>query len=65
MGKSLMKIPAFVESIQKCQDALASKNINLIKILTENDEKIFENIVNSAVGIAAIEVIRNKFYPFF
>lgn len=56
MGKSLMKIPIFAKSIRKCHAILESKGVNLIRIVTENDSQIFKNILNSFVGIAAIQV---------
>lgn len=56
MGKSLMNIPIFAESIRKSHKVLEPKGINLIHIITEDDPIIFKNIMNSFVGIAAIQV---------
>ncbi|XP_065216376.1 fatty acid synthase-like [Planococcus citri] len=56
MGKSLMEIPIFAESIQRSHDVLLSKKIDLIKIITDDDPKMFDNILNSFVGIAAIQI---------
>ncbi|KAL9890872.1 fatty acid synthase-like [Glossina fuscipes fuscipes] len=56
MGSSLMTIPQFRESIERCQKVLESKGINLIEILTSSDVTIFDNILHSFVGIAAIQI---------
>lgn len=57
MGKSLMRLPMFAESINKSHQILKSKGVDLIRIVTGNDPKTFDNILNSFVGIAAIQVI--------
>uniref|UniRef100_A0A1A9UN58 Fatty acid synthase n=1 Tax=Glossina austeni TaxID=7395 RepID=A0A1A9UN58_GLOAU len=56
MGSSLMAIPQFRESMERCQKVLESKGLNLIKILTSTDATIFDNILHSFVGIAAIQI---------
>ncbi|KAL5275973.1 hypothetical protein ACFFRR_001663 [Megaselia abdita] len=56
MGKSLMDIPIFRNSIVRCHETLESKGMDLIRILTSDDESIFDNILNSFVGIAAIQI---------
>ncbi|KAH8379368.1 hypothetical protein KR009_004445 [Drosophila setifemur] len=56
MGKSLMIIPRFRESIELCHQTLLSKNLNLINILTSNDPEIYKNILHSFVGIAAVQI---------
>uniref|UniRef100_A0A1B0G5K6 Uncharacterized protein n=1 Tax=Glossina morsitans morsitans TaxID=37546 RepID=A0A1B0G5K6_GLOMM len=56
MGSSLMAIPKFRESIERCQKVLESKGLNLIEILTSTDATIFDNILHSFVGIAAIQI---------
>lgn len=55
MGTQLMQLPIFASSIQKCHKTLEPKGIDLIDIITNPNEK-FENILNSFVGIAAIQV---------
>lgn len=40
----------------RCHKALEPKGINLTKIITDPDPKIYDNILNSFVGIAAIQV---------
>ncbi|XP_070493817.1 fatty acid synthase-like [Chironomus tepperi] len=56
MGADLMKIPMFAASIEKSHNLLASRGLNLKEIITSSDPKIFENILYSFVGIAAIQV---------
>lgn len=56
MGSALMQIPIFAASIKKFHDLLKPKGINLIKIITDPDPKIFDNILHSFVGIAAVQV---------
>lgn len=56
MGVDLMKIPMFAESIENSHNLLAKRGLNLKEIITSTDPKIFDNILNSFVGIAAIQV---------
>ncbi|XP_065217068.1 fatty acid synthase-like [Planococcus citri] len=56
MAKSLMSIPIFAESIKKSHQIMQSKQIDLIKIITDDDPKIFDNVLNSFVGIAAVQI---------
>ncbi|XP_065221123.1 fatty acid synthase-like isoform X2 [Planococcus citri] len=56
MGKSLMNIPILAESIRKSHQFLKSKGLDLIKIITDDDPKTLDNILNSFVGIAAIQI---------
>ncbi len=60
MGKTLMKIPLFAQSIQKSHQTLKPKGVDLIRIITSNDPKTFDNILNSFVGIASIQVWKFK-----
>lgn len=56
MGSELMKIPVFADSIQRSHEVLKSKGLDLLHIITTTDPKIFDNILHSFVGIAAIQV---------
>lgn len=56
MAVDLMALPIFAESIHKSHKILEPKGIDLIKIITTDDNKIFDNILHSFVGIAAIQV---------
>lgn len=56
MGSPLMQIEIFRNSIEKCHKVLEPHGINLISIITSTKKETFDNIVNSFVGIAAIQV---------
>ncbi|XP_076226839.1 fatty acid synthase [Nomia melanderi] len=56
MGESLMKFPIFAKAIQKCDAALKPFGVDIIDIITNKDKKTFDNILNSFVGIAAIQI---------
>ena len=55
MGKELMRFRVCAAAIEKCHKVLAEKGLDLLHIITAEDE-IFENILHSFVGIAAIQV---------
>ncbi|KAJ0172969.1 hypothetical protein K1T71_011145 [Dendrolimus kikuchii] len=56
MGTQLMRIPIFAAAIERCQKALEPKGIDLINIITSTDKTIFDNILHSFVGIAAVQI---------
>ncbi|CAG9818816.1 unnamed protein product [Phaedon cochleariae] len=56
MAKELMQLDCFRNSIRNCSDALKSKNMNLEDILTNGSETTFDNVLNSFVSIAAMQV---------
>nr|XP_049700707.1 fatty acid synthase [Helicoverpa armigera] len=56
MGADLMRIPTFAAAIHKCHKVLEPKGLDLIKIVTEIDNAIFENILNAFVGIGAVQI---------
>lgn len=56
MGSDLMRIPIFAESINYCHDILMPKGVNLKHIIMSNDKSLFNNVLNSYVGIIAIEI---------
>ncbi|XP_045461517.1 fatty acid synthase-like isoform X2 [Harmonia axyridis] len=56
MASDLMKIPVFNDAIQKCQQVLLKKGVDLISIITNPDKSVYDNILNSFVGIAAIQI---------
>ncbi|XP_059048240.1 fatty acid synthase-like [Achroia grisella] len=56
MATQLMRIPVFAAAIQKCHKALEPKGINLTKVITEPNPKIYDNILNSFIGIAAVQI---------
>ncbi|KAJ8711409.1 hypothetical protein PYW07_008651 [Mythimna separata] len=56
MGTQLMRIPIFAAAIEKCHKVLSPRGINIVDIITSPDEKTFDNILHSFVGIAAIQI---------
>jgi fatty acid synthase len=56
MGKSLLKLPVFASAIEKCHEALKPHGVDVINVITSDDPRIFNNIVNCFVGIAACQV---------
>lgn len=56
MGSDLMKIPIIAEKINKCHETLAIKGLNLKDILTTKNEKVFEDVLNTFISIAAIQI---------
>ncbi|XP_066594557.1 fatty acid synthase [Prorops nasuta] len=56
MGAMLMNFPVFANAIAKCDAVLKPHGVDIINILTNNDKTIFDNILNSFVGIAAIQI---------
>lgn len=55
MGKQLMELPIFAATIQKCHNVLTPFGLDLIHIITSDDPTIFDKILHSFVGIAAIQ----------
>jgi len=56
MGTDLMKLPVFTDAINKCDMILKPRGVDIKNILTSQNPKIFDNILNSFVGIAAVQV---------
>ncbi|KAI5632206.1 acyl transferase domain-containing protein [Phthorimaea operculella] len=56
MGTALMRIPVFAAAIEKCRKALEPKGIDIVHIITTTDKTIFDNILHSFVGIAAVQI---------
>ncbi|XP_011313292.1 fatty acid synthase [Fopius arisanus] len=56
MGASLLRFPVFANAIKKCDAVLKPRGIDIYNILVNPDKLIFENIVNSFVGIAAVQI---------
>lgn len=56
MGTSLLSIPMFKASIDHCHKVLKPYGLDLISILTSTDKTMFDNILHSFVGIAAIQI---------
>lgn len=56
MGADLMKIPIFAETIRELDTYLSPLGIDIKDIITNYDPTSLKNIVNSFVGIAAMQV---------
>ena len=56
MGKSLLKLPLFADTVAKCDLVLRKKNIDIYHILTSDDPTLFDDIVNAFVGIITVQV---------
>ncbi|KAG5683715.1 hypothetical protein PVAND_012980 [Polypedilum vanderplanki] len=56
MGQDLMQIPLFASSIEKSHEILKKKDVDLKSIITSNDPTIYENFLNSSLGIISIEM---------
>lgn len=56
MGASLMEIPLFRQSIERCHKILKPLGLDLISIITSTDTTTFDNILHSFVGIAAVQI---------
>ncbi|KAF2906136.1 hypothetical protein ILUMI_00040 [Ignelater luminosus] len=56
MATDLMEIPVFAKAIYKCHKVLEPKGIDIVNIVTADDMNMFDNILHSFVGIAAIQI---------
>ncbi|XP_050685039.1 fatty acid synthase-like isoform X1 [Leptidea sinapis] len=56
MGAHLMRIPTFAAAIERCDKVLKPKGIDIVDIITSQDKSMFDNILHSFVGIAAIQI---------
>ncbi|XP_013164138.1 PREDICTED: fatty acid synthase-like, partial [Papilio xuthus] len=56
MGADLMNAPIFSAAIEKCHKVLEPKGVNIVDILTSDDQTIFEDIINCFVGITAVQI---------
>ncbi|XP_034238382.1 fatty acid synthase-like [Thrips palmi] len=56
MGKGLLKLPIFAETIARLQPILEPEGINLTKTLTTDDSSHFDNIIHAFISIAAIQI---------
>ncbi|KAJ8686146.1 hypothetical protein QAD02_021940 [Eretmocerus hayati] len=56
MGEALLRLPIFEAAIRKCDAVLRPRGFNIFKIITEKDPKMFDQIINSFIGIAAVQI---------
>jgi len=57
MGRDLMTLDCFRESIMRSDTFLRPYGINLVDILMNSTEEIFNDVVDSFVAIVSIQVI--------
>ncbi|XP_037974632.2 fatty acid synthase [Plutella xylostella] len=56
MGSQLMRISVFAAAIERCRLALEPKGIDIIHIITTPENNIYDDILHSFVGIAAVQI---------
>ena len=56
MGRSLLDLPLFAQTVAKCDEVLREKNVDIYNILTSDDLTLFDDITNAFVGIITIQV---------
>ncbi|KAL6435268.1 hypothetical protein ACFW04_005371 [Cataglyphis niger] len=56
MGRALMKFPAFVKAIQKCDTVLRPYNISVTNIIINKNKDIVDNAVNLFVGLIGLQI---------
>lgn len=56
MAKTLMQLPVFAASINRSAAALRPHKMDLIDIITNAPAAAFDDVVNSFVSIAAVQV---------
>ncbi|CAG9854644.1 unnamed protein product [Phyllotreta striolata] len=56
MGKDLLNIPVFRKTIERCAVALKPYNVDLLKILTDDNPATFDDITNCFCAISSVEI---------
>lgn len=56
MGTALLRFPVFANAIQKCNEVLKFRGVDIYDILTNTNKSTFDNILHSFVGIAAVQI---------
>ncbi|XP_067206011.1 fatty acid synthase-like [Linepithema humile] len=56
MGQALLQFPVFSKTIEKCDTILKRHGMYIIDILTSKNKNIFNDILNSLVGITVMQV---------
>ncbi|TMW54903.1 hypothetical protein DOY81_000136, partial [Sarcophaga bullata] len=56
MAKDLMQFEVFAKTIHRCAEALRPEGVDLVEVLTRSTDKSFDNILNSFISIAAMQV---------
>lgn len=60
MGADFMHLPVFANSMKELDTYLKPLGIDIINVITSFDPMVLKNIINSFVGIAAIQVGTRK-----
>uniref|UniRef100_A0A6P7GNP1 Fatty acid synthase n=1 Tax=Diabrotica virgifera virgifera TaxID=50390 RepID=A0A6P7GNP1_DIAVI len=56
MGKDLLNIPVFKNTMNRCAKALEPYGVDLINIITSEDPSVFDNIMNCFCAIGCVEI---------
>ena len=56
MAKSLMALPTFTETIDRCQKYLEPYGVNLKDTILNEDESVLDNTVAPFISIAAVQI---------
>lgn len=56
MGKALLSIDAFKQSLERSAEVLRTKDFDLMKLITNGSNDDFENVLNSSASIIAIQM---------
>ncbi|XP_053598737.1 fatty acid synthase [Microplitis demolitor] len=56
MGTALLRFPIFAQAVKKCDAVLKPRGVDIYDILTNPNKSTFDNILNSFVGIAAVQI---------
>ena len=56
MGRDLMKIEVFRNTMQKCSGAVRQYGVDLENVIDNGDEKTFKNLINTFTAITAVSV---------
>ncbi|XP_049809979.1 fatty acid synthase isoform X1 [Schistocerca nitens] len=56
MGSDLLQIEVFEKAIRKCSEALQPEGVNLYDTIVNGTEATFDNVLNSFISVAAIQV---------
>ncbi|XP_066908829.1 fatty acid synthase [Halyomorpha halys] len=56
MAGNLMTLPSFAKCVQFCHNELKHLGVDVIDIVTNTDQSIFNNVLNAFVGITTIQV---------
>ncbi|XP_046964445.1 fatty acid synthase-like [Vanessa cardui] len=56
LATQFIKLPVFAAAIEKCHRALQPMGIYLTELMMNSDPNIYDNIVNSFIGVAAVQI---------